>query len=193
MQWELLSHSYDYFPQLHFVIKSVTYSQSVRALSCAFIIAQSHTIDKVYLISWLHKVLHFEETTFWISYFTFFDPLVFKDIYFFQRTSLFKWLLPFLTFVNWEVPYRGLSSQTISLFDIAFVQLGVISSARNSFAEIVETVFSKKQPFRICFPVILCLSWWKNINKEGRNFFVPSLQYSQFGQDRRKNRTIPGR
>ena len=29
-------------------------------------------------------------------------------------------------------------------------------------------------------------------SKRGRNFFVPSLQYSQFGQDGRENRTFSG-
>ena len=52
---------------------------------------------------------------------------------------------------------------------------------------------SKKRPFRICLSVILCLSSWKNINKKGRNFFVTSWQYSQFGQDGRKKRTFSER
>ena len=52
---------------------------------------------------------------------------------------------------------------------------------------------SKKRPFRICLPVILCLSSWKNINQKGRNFFVTSWQYSQFGQDGRKKRTFSER
>ena len=48
---------------------------------------------------------------------------------------------------------------------------------------------SKKQPFRICLSVIIYLSWWKNISKK-INFFVPSLQYCQFGQDGWKRRTF---
>ena len=32
------------------------------------------------------------------------------------------------------------------------------------------------------------ISWWKNVNKKGKNFFVPNLQYSQFEQDGWKNR-----
>ena len=35
----------------------ITRSLSVGVLSCVSIIAQSHIIEKVYLISWLHKVL----------------------------------------------------------------------------------------------------------------------------------------
>ena len=48
----------------------------------------------------------------------------------------------------------------------------------------------KNQSFRICLPVTICLSWWKNINKKGRNFSVPSLKYFQFGQDGWKTRTF---
>ena len=43
----------------------------------------------------------------------------------------------------------------------------------------VKNKESKKQPFRICLHVIICLSCWKNINKKERNLFVPSLQYCQ--------------
>ena len=78
-------------------------------------------------------------------------------------------------------------------FNIVFAQLGVIPGTRNKSVEIpaaaeryliitrIKNKESKKQPFRICLLVILCLCSWKNINKKGRNFFVPSLQYSQFG------------
>ena len=49
---------------------------------------------------------------------------------------------------------------------------------------------SKKQSFRICVLVIMCLSWWININKRGRNLFVPCLKYCQFGQNGWKSRTF---
>ena len=56
-------------------------------------------------------------------------------------------------------------------FHIVFAQLGVIPRTRNKFAEIatvaeryliithVKNYESKKQPSRICIPVILCLNW----------------------------------
>ena len=37
-------------------------------------------------------------------------------------------------------------------------------------------------------PVIICC--WKNINKLGKNFFAPKLQYIQFEQDFWKNRFL---
>ena len=56
-------------------------------LSSVFIIAQSDTRNIEYLISWLQKLslegLLFEGGTF-------FELLVFKDIYFLERTSLFN-------------------------------------------------------------------------------------------------------
>ena len=70
----------------------ITYSKSVLVLSCVSAIVQIRIIDKVYLISWLSKVL-------WIFYFlmklpfekaTFSEPLFFKDRYFFQEVILFS-------------------------------------------------------------------------------------------------------
>ena len=90
---------------------------------------------------------------------------------------------------------EGLLHKLCPCFDIVFGQLGVIPRTRNKFVEIVAVAGgyliithvknkeSKKQPFWMCLPVIICLSWWKNINKKGRNFFVPSLQYCQFRQE----------
>ena len=78
-----------------------------------------------------------------------------------------------------------------------FVQWLVTPRTRNKFVEIAAVVEryliitrvknkeSKKQPFRI-----ICLSWLKNNNKKGRNFFVPSLHFCQFRQDGRKSRTF---
>ena len=56
------------------------------------IVAQSRIIDKIYLISWLDKVLLFDEVTFWVSYFfrvsTFKGPLLFlKQLYVFTRAT----------------------------------------------------------------------------------------------------------
>ena len=71
-------------------------------------------------------------------------------------------------------------------FNIVFAQIRVIPRTRNKFVKVaavaerylivthIKNKESKKRPFRICLPVILCLSSWKNINKKGRNFFVTS-------------------
>ena len=48
----------------------------------------------------------------------------------------------------------------------------------------------EKQPLRIWLPVIICLGWWKNNNKKGRNFFVPSLKFCQFRQNGLKKRNF---
>ena len=78
---------------------------------------------------------------------TFSEPLVFKDIYFLERTSFEIKLCP--------------------CFDIAFAQLGLIPRTKNKFVEIVaigdcyliaihvKNKKSKKQPFRICLLVTL--------------------------------------
>ena len=50
----------------------VARSLNVGALSCVSIIAQSHIIEKVYLISWLYKLLRncfCNEPNFRVSYF----------------------------------------------------------------------------------------------------------------------------
>ena len=66
-------------------------------------------MDKVYLISLLHKILLFDEANFWVSYFfwAFCKELV---------CLFYKLLLPFLTFVNYKGPYRRIPSQTLSMF-----------------------------------------------------------------------------
>ena len=38
--------------------------------------------------------------------------------------------------------------------------------------------------------IVPCHNSWKNINKKGRNFFVPSLKYCRFGQDGEESRTF---
>ena len=67
-------------------LTTATHGDAVKVLSFVFIIAQSDTRNIEYLISWLQKIsleqLLFEEGTFS-------EPLVFKDIYFLERTSLF--------------------------------------------------------------------------------------------------------
>ena len=86
---------------------------------------------------------------------SFSEPLVFKDIYFWERTTclIFKSLLYLLTFVNYEGLYfaEGFLLNLCLCFGIAFAQLGVISRTRNTFVEIAavqsfsqrEQVFSK--------------------------------------------------
>ena len=72
-------------------------------------------------------------------------------------------------------------------------QLDAFPRAKNKFTEAITGAEryliithvkkeSKKQLPLIWLPVIICLGWWKNINKK-RNLFEPSLQYCQFGQD----------
>ena len=107
-------------------------------------------------------------------------------------------LLPFLPFVSCVVSLQGLLHNLCLFFDIVFPQLGVIPGIRSiEIVAVVERYVvishaknkeSKKQKFRICLPVIICLSWWKNNNKKGRNFFVPSLKFCQFRQNGRKSR-----
>ena len=65
---------------------------------------------------------------------------------------------------------EGLLDKVCPCFHIVFAQLGVIPRTRNKFAEIatvaeryliithVKNYESKKQPSRICIPVILCLN-----------------------------------
>ena len=69
------------------------------------------------------------------------EPLVFKGIYFFERTSLFnfKSLLTFLTFLNYEGPYfpKGFLLNLRPCFGIAFAQFGMIPRTKSEFAEIV--------------------------------------------------------
>ena len=99
-----------------------------------------------------------------------------------------------------KVLTEGLVHNIGPCFDIVFAQLQVTPKTRNTFVEIAAVAEryliathvkknkeSKKQPFRICLSVIIYLSWWKNISKK-INFFVPSLQYCQFGQDGWKSR-----
>ena len=75
-------------------------------------------------------------------------------------------LLTFFTFMNCEGRYfsGGFLLKLRPCFDIAFAQLGVIPSTKNTFVEIVAVaecyviinhVISKKQRFRICLPVKL--------------------------------------
>ena len=79
-------------------------------------------------------------------------------------------------------------------FNIMFAQLGVITRKRNKFAEIVAA--SKRYLIinsgikEAAVPTMPSreISWWKNVNKKGKMFFVPNLQYCQFEQDGWKNR-----
>ena len=85
----------------------------------------------------------------------------------------------------------------MSCFDIVFPKLGVIPGIRSiEIVVVVEryVVISsvknkewKKQQFQISLPVIMCLSWWKNSNKKGRDFSIPSLKFCQFRQNGQKS------
>ena len=148
--------------------------------------------NREHLISWLKKIslgqLLFEQGTFS-------EPLVFKASY------CLEILLPFLTFVNWKVPYRGVSSQPFPCFDIVFAQWGIIPKTRNKFAEVaavaerhltiihVKNKESKKQPFRICLAVIICLRWFTYINKKKE--ISSYLVYSIVGLGKMAGKTEP--
>ena len=63
-----------------------------------------------------------------------------KDIFWKELVCLiFKSLLTFLTFVNYEGPYfaEGFLLNLRPCFDIAFAQLGVIPRTKNKFVEIL--------------------------------------------------------
>ena len=118
----------------------------------------------------------------------------------------YKLPLPSLTSWIAKVLTEGLLHNIGPCFDIVFAQLKVIPRTRNKFVEIVAVAEryliithvkknkeSRKQPFWICFSVmlyIIYLSWWKNISKKRKKFFVPSLQFCQFGQDGWKSRSF---
>ena len=82
-----------------------------------------------YLISWLQKI-SLELATFWVRYFlrtyTFWKELV---------CLIFKSLLPFITFVNYQGPYfaEGFLHNLCPCFHIAFAQL----DSRNKLFEIL--------------------------------------------------------
>ena len=69
-----------------------------------------------------------------------------------------------------------------------FAQLGVIPGTRNKFVEMVAAAVSYLSRTHVKNKE----SKKRPINKKGRKFSVPSLQYSQFGQDGRINRTFSG-
>ena len=93
---------------------TATHGYVVKVLSSLFITPQSNTRNRESLISCLLKI-SLEQLIF--GYSTFSELLVFTEFYFLERISLFyKLLLPFLTFMNCEGPYRGLFSQPLSIF-----------------------------------------------------------------------------
>ena len=53
---------------------------------------------------------------------------------------LYKSLVPFSNFVNCEVPYRGISSQPLSMFQYVFAESELILRTRNKFVEIVSVL-----------------------------------------------------
>ena len=92
----------------------------LRFFSSVFIIAQSDTRNREYLISWLQEI-SLEQLLFELG--TFYEPLAFKDRYFLERTSLFyKSLPPVLTFVTCEDPYLAdrFLHKLCPCFDILF-------------------------------------------------------------------------
>ena len=136
-----------------------------------------------------------ETATLWVKYF--FQAFSFLRIFTVWKELVclfYKSQLPFSTLVNCKVPYQGIVHDLYLCFDIVFAQLAVIPRIRSKFIEIVAVVErywvitrvknkeSKKQPFCICLPAIICFSWSKNKNKKIRNFFVPSLKLVSLGK-----------
>ena len=100
------------------------------------------------------------------------QQLLFRSSYFFRTASLFYSFLEQSLFRRsyffriTSFSERNFCGATMRFFVLKF---HVITHVKNKE--------SKKQSFR------MCLNWWKNINKKGRRFFIPILQYCQFGQD----------
>ena len=69
-------------------------------LSCLSTIAQSHMIDKVYLTSWLHKVLW--NFCFLIKHIL--SKLLFQSLYFLRNPYFFKVVIPFRKSYFWVLP-----------------------------------------------------------------------------------------
>ena len=94
---------------------------------------------------------------------------------------IFKALLTFLTFVNYEGPYFGerFLLNFRPCFDIAFGQLGVIPRTKNKFVEIeaiaecylitnhVKNIKEAAVPNVPSWKI----SWWKNVREKGEKQF----------------------
>ena len=166
-------------------------------LSSVFIIVESNTRNTEFLSSWLQKMsleqLLFQKVSFSV-------PLVFKNIYFLERTSFFVVLYAATTFLNFCELWSSLPCQRISshklypCFDIVFAWFGVIPSTKNGWIEIVavaERYISQRIKEAAVQNMSSCkISWWKNVNKKGKHLFLPNLQYCQSGRDDAKNRTF---
>ena len=153
-------------------------------LSSVFITVESNTRNIDSLISWLQKIrleqLLFQKVSFSV-------PLVFKNIYFLERTSFFVVLYAATTFLNFCELWSSLPCQRISshklypCFDIVFGWFGVIPSTKNGLIEIVavaECYISQRIKEAAIQNMPSCkISWWNNVNKKGKNLFVPNLQY----------------
>ena len=113
---------------------TASHSDPVRFLSSVFIIVQSDTRNREYLISCLlKKVLN--------SYFL--SKVLFPSRYFLRAFTFWKELaclfykspLLFLTFVNCEGPYRGTSLQHCSM--LRYCVCAIRSHPENKFDKIV--------------------------------------------------------
>ena len=121
--------------------------------------------------------------TFWGS---FSEPLIFifgKDLV----SLIFKSLLTFTAFVNYEGPYfaEGFLLNLRPCFDIAFAQLGVIPRTTNKFVEIAAaaecyliTNHVKNIKEAAVRNMTSCkTSWWKNVSEKGKKLFTLNLQH----------------
>ena len=101
-----------------------------------------------------------------------------------------------LSFANYEGPQlvEGFLHNLCPCFDIVFAQVGVIPKTRNNSVEIVAVaerylVITHVQNKESKKQILSCkTSWWKNVNKKVKIFFVFNWQYCQFGKDDWKNR-----
>ena len=91
--------------------------------------------------------------------------------------------------MNCKRPDRETSSQHLSISRYCACEIWSLNKSKEQVYWKVSYLIithvkkeSMKQSSRIRLPVLICLSWWKNINKK-INLFEPSLQYCRFGQD----------
>ena len=85
-------------------------------------------------------------------------------------------------------------------FYLLFAQLVVIPKTRikfygnsNCYRALLNYNSCKKSKIKeeAALNIPFCkISWWKNVNKKGKKFFLLNIQYCQFEQDSWKNRTL---
>ena len=89
------------------------------------------------------------------------QQLLFRDSYFFRTAAFFSF-------------FRTVTFSQESFFQNSFFFGAKFLPSYNTILRIIvpchnsckKNKQSTKQSFRICLPVIICLSWWKNISKK---------------------------